>query len=332
MKRAILIIALLLAFTIIGTVGYHAIEEMRWLDALYMAVITITTVGYREVAPLSDAGILFTIVYLMCAVGIFTYSAFQLGQWILSADMLAARQRRRMEQTIAKLTQHFIVCGMGRMGTTICKYLHERKRPFVVIEHDEHVRHLCEERGWAYILGDATSDETLKRAGLGRARSLASVLSTDADNIYVVLAARMLAPQLQIIARASDEGSIPKFERAGANRVISPFSTGAMKLARFMLHPSIEDFLEIADLRGNDLELADVQITEHSPFAGKKLTETDLREQGVMVIGIRRPTGERLMPPPSSAVLQAGDSLFVFGNVAAVNRIISETSGEEPQV
>ena len=162
-------------------------------------------------------------------------------------------------------------------------------------------------------------------AGIGHARSLATVLATDADNVYVVLSARMLASGLQIIARASDEKAVEKMQRAGATRVVSPFSTGAVKMARFMLTPTVEDFFEITDTRGHDLELADVQITENSPYVGKKLMETDLREKGVMVVGIRRANGERLMPPPGTAVLMPGDSLFAFGSSAAVNGMIGES-------
>ena len=169
----------------------------------------------------------------------------------------------------------------------------------------------------------------LTNAGIKQARSLASVLPTDADNVYVALSARMLNSNMQIIARASDEKAVEKLERAGASRVVSPFSTGAEKMARFMLNPSIEDFLEIADAQGNELELANVQITEHSPYVGKQLKETDLRDKGVMVIGIRRANGERLMPPPGNTVIHPGDSLFAFGSTSAVNEMIGEADAEE---
>ena len=324
MRRLFSIIALLLSLTLAGTLGLRLIEGARWFDCLYMAILTLTTVGYSEVIPLSDAGRAFIIVYLTVGLGTFTYSAFQLGQWIASAQVRSLLERRRMEKAIAKLDDHFIVCGMGRMGRTICNYFAERGRPFVVVDHDEEAAAACcEENGWLYVLGDATDDSTLVRAGIERARALTSVLSTDADNVYVVLSARMLNAKLQIVARASEEKAIEKIERAGATRVVSPFSSGAVKMARFMLNPSIEDFLEIADDRGNELELADVQIDENSPYVGKQLAETDLRDKGVMVIGIRRANGERLMPP-GSTVLHSGDSLFAFGSADAVNTMIGD--------
>ncbi|HID21746.1 MAG TPA: TrkA family potassium uptake protein, partial [Planctomycetaceae bacterium] len=152
---------------------------------------------------------------------------------------------------------------------------------------------------------------------------------TDADNVYVVLASRMLNPKMQIVARASDDRAVEKMQRAGASRVISPISSGAVKIARFMLTPSVADFLEIADSRGPELELADVQIKPTSPYVGKQLLETDLRQRGIMVIGIRRADGKRLLPPPGTATIEAGDCLFVFGSAAAINEMISASEAEE---
>lgn len=326
MQKLFFILSLLLVLTLGGTIGLRLIEGAPWLDCLYMAVITLTTVGFEDAVELSDGGKLFIIGYLVVGLGAFTYSAFQLGQWIVSTEMRSMLERRRMQNELAKLRDHYIVCGSGRMGQTICNYLAERRQQFVVIDvDDERLHEVCADRSWPFIAGDATNDDMLLQAGIERAKSLASVLPTDADNVYVVLSARMLNSKIQIIARASDEKAVQKLERAGASRVISPVSTGAVKMARFMLNPSIEDFLEIADNRGNDLELADVQIGEDSPYVGKQLMETDLRGRGVMVIGIRRANGERLMPPPGSAVLHAGDCLFAFGSSQAVNNMISGT-------
>ena len=232
-----------------------------------------------------------------------------------------------MEREIQKLDGHFIVCGFGRRGWTICEHLRDRGKPFVVIDTDEALlRSGCTEQNWLFVVGDASDDRVLMQAGIQRARALATVLPTDADNVYVALTARLLSGKLEIIARASDEEASLKLERAGANRVVSPYSTGAQKIARFMLNPNIEDFLEIADHRGQDLELADVQISRDSPYVGKKLAETDLRELGVMIVGIRRRNGEKLMPPPGNAVIEPGDCLFAFGSTTAVNRMIGESS------
>jgi voltage-gated potassium channel len=325
MRTVLTTIGLLLALTLFGTVGFRIIAGSSWVECLYLAVVTLTTVGARD--PGTDtASMLFVVVYLATGLGIFTFSVFQLGSWVVSADFNTMLERRRMQKRISDLEGHSIVCGQGRMGLEICEYLSERNQSVVVIDHNEDQIHpVCEENGWPFIVGVATDDDVLKSAGIDRAASLTTVLATDADNLYVVLSARMLNPEVKIIARAVGEKAVEKLERAGATRVVSPFRTGAVKMARFMLNPSIEDFIEIADSHGNELELADIQISPQSNYVGRKLMETDLRSRGVMVIGIRRESGERLMPPPGDAVIQSEDCLFVFGNTDAVNSIVEHT-------
>lgn len=327
-RRIIGTLSVLFGFTLFGTLGFRLCEGWAWLDSLYFAVILMTTVGLssHSTFEIQWQTQIFIIIYLMMGLGIFTYSVTQIGQQLVNLQLRGFWERRRMDRAIDRLREHYIVCGFGRMGQTICEYLHSRRKPFVIIDVDgQRLEQAARERNWLYIVGDATDDEVLFRAGLVHARSLASVLPTDADNVYVVLSARLLNEKIQIVARASDEKAVEKMQRAGATRVVSPFSSGATKIARFMLNPSVEDFLEVTDDRGSQLELADIQINAKSPLVGKQLAETDLRDRGVMVIGIRRSNGERLMPPPGSAVIQVGDSLFAFGSAQAVNQMIAES-------
>lgn len=323
--RLLLIVGLMLSLTVIGTIGIHLLTEKTWLESCYLAIITLTTVGSVDVAQGDPTLMLFQVVYLILGLGVVMHGVFQLGATIVDVELRRILGRRRMQSEIGKLKEHFVICGLGRMGVAIGEHLTARAIPFVVIDINEEVLEtMSRDRGWFGVAGDATDDTVLTNAGIGRARGLATVLPTDADNVYVVLSARMLCNDLQIIARASDDAAMKKLERAGATRVVSPFSSGAVKMARFLLNPSIEDFLEVADDRGSDLELADVQITPDNPLVGKQLAETDLRERGVMVIGIRRANGERLLPPPGTAVIQAGDSLFAFGSSDVVNAMIGE--------
>ncbi|MDA0835185.1 MAG: potassium channel protein [Planctomycetota bacterium] len=323
-RKFLAIAGLLLALTMIGTVGLRIIERAPWFDCLYFSIVTLTTVGYGETIPLSTAGRTFVMVFLILGLGAFTFSAFTMGQLLVSHGFVNLWERRRMNKDIDKLSGHYIVCGLGRMGTTICEYLASHQMNFVIIDKNgELFEDMDPSRNWMYIEGDATDDHVLISAGIERAQALATVLPTDADNVYVVLSARLLNAKLSIIARASDEKAIDKITRAGATRVISPFSSGAVKMARFMLHPTIEDFLEIADEYGNQLQLADVQIQAESPLVGKKLMETDLAQKGVMIIGIRRSDGQRLIPPPGSARIEVGDSLYAFGSTTAVNEMIN---------
>lgn len=327
MLRIIIVVATLIT---IGTMGFRLIEgdkpEATWVNCCYMAVTTLTTVGFGEVIPLSDEGRIFVMLFLIVGFSAFTYSAFTLGQWLVSNEMQGLLEKRHMSQSIKALRGHFIVCGMGRMGRTICDELHDRHLPFVVIDNsEERVAQFCKEHNWHYVVGDATDDRILHLAGIERAKSLAAVLPTDADNVYVVLSARLIQKDLQIIARASDDKASSKLQQAGANRVVSPFTTAATKMARFMISPNMEDFLSIADQRGRDLELAELHVTIKCPYLGKKLMETNLREKGVMVIGIRRANGERLMPPGGSTIIESGDCLFVFGSADIVNQLVGES-------
>jgi len=322
MQRVATILMLLLSLTVVGVLGFRVIEGWGWIDCVYYTVVTVTTVGY-EIEDLSDEGKLFVIVYLVSCLGIFTFSAFQLGQWVVSDEIRSIWEVRRMQKKINQLNDHFIVCGIGRMGRTICENLEQQGIPFVIVDNsEERLEDLTLQKSWMYVQGDATDDTVLQRAAIDRAKSLATVLPTDADNIYVCLSARLLAPELQIVVRASDDKAAEKMRQAGANRVVSPYRQGALKIARFMVSPNVEDFLEIAGTRGQDLELADIQITEGSPYIGKRLTETNLREMGVMIIGIRRESGDRLMPPPGTAIIEKGDCLFAFGSAGAVNDMI----------
>lgn len=330
MRKLVFTLLLLLLFTVIGMLGFRICEGWDWLQCLYEAVIIMTTVGLSATnqAELRDVTKVFIIAYLVCGVGIFTYCASQLGQYLVNLQLSGLLERRRMDRAIDRIHDHYVICGFGRMGREICRYLDSRRKPFVVIDTNAaKLEPECQNQGWPYLNGDATDDAILVKAGIHRAKSLATVLPTDADNVYVVLTARLLKDKLQIIARASDEKAVDKLQRAGASRVVSPFTSGAVKIARFMLNPSIEDFLEVTDDRGSQLELADIMISERCPYIGKPMMETDLRDRGIMVIGIRRSTGERLMPPPGSALIQVGDSLFVFGTSQAVNEMINISSG-----
>ncbi|MEZ6049359.1 MAG: potassium channel protein [Planctomycetaceae bacterium] len=322
MRQIITILMLLVSLTFVGAIGFHWTTDESWFNSVYYAVITVTTLGYQQPENFSNLGKLFVIVYLIVGLGVFSFSAFQLGQLIVSAQYMAYREQKRMEKRIAEMHNHFIICGCGRMGTTIARQMELRNQQFVILDYNQELLdETCKANGWAHLAGDATDDEILLKAGIQRARGLASVLPTDADNVYVVLSARMLMTDLQITARASNDKAVLKLERAGATRVVSPFSSGAQKMARFMLNPRVEDFLEIADTGGMEFELADVHIEQESPYIGLRLNQADLREKGAMVVGIRRANGERLMPPPGNAEIQLGDCLFVFGSSHAVSEL-----------
>ena len=322
MRRLTQIPLLIAAVLLIGTIGLHLLTRQSLLDCFYQSVILLTTVGCKEPAPLDDATKLFIVGYLSCGIGVVTYGGVQFGQLLMNTDLQALLERRRMEKDISRLANHFIVCGLGRMGATLCEYLESRKQPFVVIDEnpavfDEDIRF----KHWKFLVGDASQDEILHLAGVSKARGLTTVLPTDADNLYVVLSARLLCPTLQIVARASDDRASQKMTQAGATRVMNPLSSGAIRMARFMLSPSIENFVEVAESEGVDWEIADVQVPAESALVGLRLSESGLRDSGIMLLGVRKVSGQKIFPPPGNLVIEPGDNLFAFGNSEGVAKL-----------
>ena len=324
MKRVGIFLLVLLTLMLVGAFGLRMIEDASWTDSLYLAVISLTTVGFEDPIGLSPQGKWFVMFYLVTGLGIFTYSAAQLGQWIVSVE-LRSLGRRRMDKKIEQLRDHYIVCGQGRMGGIICEHLASRNKPFVVIDSDEE-RLRANDNSWLCVLGDATDDDILEKAGVNRAAALTTALPSDADNVYVVLTARMLNSKLRIVARANDEKATVKMQRAGASRIVSPFNSGAVKMVRFMLNPGIENFLEIAGSRHDGVEIADFVISEKSQYIGQPLQDTDLRPRGVMIIGICRQDGTQLIPPGGDDTIQEGDVIYAFGKADAINAVINEAS------
>lgn len=326
MKKILRLLTFVTILTAIGTGGFYIIEkDWTLLDSLYMTVITLATVGYQEVKPLSENGKVFVIVFLVMGMGLFYYSVVQVGQAILEAQFKNWLEKRKMDKALRKIQGHFVVAGCGRMGSTVCREFAAKQLPFVVIDRDGEALALAREQGWTSYLGDATDDETLQNAGIERARGLASVLPSDSDNVYVVLTARMLSPDLHIIARASEEKVIDKLERAGADRIVSTYQAIAAKVAHLLVNPNVEDFLEIVKTGGTEVDLAEVLVVEEAPFAGLTLAQTDFRHRGIIVVGIRRPDGRLLLPPASGDVIEVGDMMIVAGKAAGVSELMVQS-------
>jgi voltage-gated potassium channel len=330
MRRIAWIVAVLVVLTFVGTGWFWLVEEWSLLDALFMTVITLSTVGYDTVRPLTPRSQIFVIVYMVCGLGVFLFAVVQLGEMMVRAELRTWLRRHGMNSTLKSVKDHFIVCGFGRMGRTICRHLCDRRLPFVVIDQNEEALLECEQQGWLCVRDDATNDRTLMDAGVQRARGLAVVLDSDADNLYVVLSARLIAADLQIIARATDENSAHKMERAGASRVVSLIANGATTMAQLLINPQVEDFFEIVSGTGTTLDLAEIRVRSNSPCANRLLSETDFRSRGVIIVAIRRPDGEVLLPPSSSATIRPNDVLIALGKVAAISELLLYECEEVP--
>jgi voltage-gated potassium channel len=319
------VLLVLIVLPLFGTVALMLIEGWGFLDALYMSVITLSTVGYEEVHPLSAGGRVFVIGYLVLGLGIFLFGVAYMGELLLQAQLTGFLDRKRMGNIIKTLTHHHVVCGFGRVGRRLCMELAESDQAFVVIDRDPAAIDAATRLGYAAICGDATEDSVLEAARLDLARGLAVVMPNDADNLYVVLAARLERPRLQILARATDERSQTMLLKAGANRVVDLYETGAQKMAQLLTNPNVEDFMQILTSQGNRLELAEIGVIPALDCCGKTLDRTDFRERGIIVVAHQKPGSEFVLPPESTAMIEEGDTLIAFGDAESIkNLLVSE--------
>ncbi|MDA8171302.1 MAG: NAD-binding protein [Nitrospiraceae bacterium] len=313
--RQVLYSALLVSLVIaVGTAGYSLIEGWGLLDSLYMTVITITTVGYREVHNLDPAGKVFTICLIFFGLGIILYILNTGAKIIIEGEFAQLLGRRKLEKRIRKLTSHYIICGYGRMGRIISKEFQAYGTAFVVIEKEMPPAE-TDMSGLLFIRGDATRDEVLMEAGIGHAAGLVSALPTDAENLYVVLTAKGLNPHLTVVARAGEEGSEQKLLRAGADRVVSPYYIGGLRIAHTILKPAVVDFIEFATRSGNlELQMEEIRISPGSGLVGQSLDQCGLgRDLGIIVVGMKGSHNDMKFNPTSRSVLNAGNVLIALG-------------------
>jgi voltage-gated potassium channel len=300
---------------ILGTAGYRLIEGWSFLDGFYMTVITITTIGFKEVHDLTLAGKLFTLFIIFSGIGVVGYTVFAGTQFVIEGEINKIFTRRRSMKAIEKLKNHFIICGFGRMGSFVCEQLHARGIPFVVVENKTEIQDKVVQAGHYLAPGDATEEDVLLAASIKSARGLVSVLNSDASNVYVVLTARELNPELEIIARAAEESAQSRLMRAGATRVISPYQIGGMRMVMGIVKPTVMDFLQVAmDHKKMDVDLAEVRVAENSAYSGKKLVETDIRKQlNLIIIAIKKSDGRMEFNPGPNTVIHGNDTLIAMG-------------------
>jgi len=299
----------------IGTIGYRLIEGWSLLDGFYMTVITITTIGFREVHDLTVAGTIFTLFIIFTGIGVVGYTIFAGTQFVIEGEINKILKRRRSMKAIEKLKNHFIICGFGRMGFYVSEQLHARGIPFVVVENSPEVQDKVVQAGYYLAPGDATEEDVLLAASIKTARGLVSVLNSDASNVYVVLTARELNSDLEIIARAAEESAQSRLMRAGATRVISPYQIGGMRLVMGIIKPVVMDFLQVAfDHKKMDVDLAEVRVAENSSYSGKRLIETDVRrELNLIIIAIKKWDGRMEFNPGPNTVIHDNDTLIAMG-------------------
>lgn len=310
------ILGLLFGILAVGTCGYRWIEGWPWEDSLYMVIITVSTIGYGEVRPLSPGGRMFTMFLIVAGVGLMTYAVGTLGRMVVEGEVQAILGRRRKMTKIRRLRDHYVICGFGRIGKLVAQEFERRPLSFVVVERDE-AQVVKIPDHYPVVVGDATEEEVLIRAGIERAKGLVTALHSDADNLFVTLTARGLNPDLFILARYEEERSKRKLLQAGADRVVSPYIIGGTRMAMAVLRPSVIDFIELATTSESlGLQMEEVLVSEGSPLAGVPLAESPIRsEHDVMVVAIKRRSGRMEFNPSARTCPEAGDRLIVIGEV-----------------
>lgn len=307
-----------------GTAGYYFLDDRyTLLDAVYMTVTTLTTVGYGEVHPLGPSGRIFTIFLLLVGVLTFFYTVTELVRVVISGEVQALLGRRRMERNLANMKDHMIICGYGRMGRHVCVEFSRRGLPFVIIDRREETLHDFDLVHGIPLEGDATSDAMLRHAGVERARALVTVAASDSDNLFITLSARLLNDKLFIVARAEGELAEEKLRRAGANRVVTPYAIGGVKVAMAVLRPAVVDFIEQATGAGHlELQIEQTLIQPGSKLAGLTLHASGLRQDlGVIVVAIQKENGQLVANPPGDAVITPGDTLITLGARQSLDRV-----------
>jgi len=314
-KHIVVAIIFSIVIVAIGTVGYMLIEGWNLLDALYMTVITYFTVGYSEVHTISDIGRLYTIFLIFLGVGFFLYVAGAVIQFMVEGKIRTVLGRKKLDRQIHHLKNHYIVCGYGRIGKVICDTLNRSPIDLVVIESNEKLIPEISTDKILYLLGDASNEALLLKAGIQRAKGLVAALGTDAENVFLVLTARQLSPSLFITARASDTDVKSKLRAAGADIVESPYEKGAMRMAQRITRPTVTTFLDLAfESRNTDIQMEEIPINPDSSLNDVILKDSGIRQNfNLIIIAIKKPDGSMLFNPSFKARITSGDTVIAVG-------------------
>jgi voltage-gated potassium channel len=325
-KRLQIAIGFLVLIFLSGTAGFCILEDLSITDSLYMTVVTISTVGFGDIVPQTTGGKWFTILLIIFGVGTMFYTFGQSAEIMIEGRFKMLMGRGKLEKMIKKLHNHYIICGCGRIGHLIGKELAAEKVNFVMIEINPEVIQKIEEEGFVFYKGDATQDKTLVEAGIKRAKGVVCVLPSDAENLYVILTAKELNPDVYILSRSEEEASESRLLRAGADRVMSPYTLGGLRMSMAILRPAMLDFIEISTKRQNlELRMEELDICDGSPLIGSSLEKSDIRQHfGLIIVAVKKDSGKMIFNPLASYIIEKGDKLIAMGendNVSKFSKI-----------
>ena len=322
-KHLLLSVLLALCIFLLGASGYMVIEGWDFLDAVYMTVITLTTVGYGEVHEVSRIGQIYTILLIFIGVAFFLFVAGSVVQFMVEGRIRTILGRRSLDKKIDRLKNHYIVCGYGRIGRYLCNQLKRKPIDLVVIDKNRELIPILDDDKVLYLSGDASDEAILHKAGILRAKGLVAVLATDTDNVFLVLTARQLTPDLYIIARASRDESKSKLQAAGANKVESPYEMGAVSMAQRIIRPTVTNFLNLAFAhKRKDIQMEEIPVNSSSDLINVMLKDSGIRQQfNLIIIAIKKSDGSMLFNPSYETVIDAGDTVIAVGQEGNLQRL-----------
>ena len=314
-KKLGIAFAMLFLTVMIGATGYHFLEGFGFFQALYLTVVTISTVGYGDVYARSTGGMMFTIFLIIAGVGTMFYTLGLVAETIVEGRLRAIMGKGKLKRIIKRMKNHYIICGCGRIGFLICRELAAEKVHFVVIERNPEVIQKIEDEGFLCYHGDSTNDRSLIEAGIKQAKGIVCVLPTDAENLYVILTAKELNPNVFVLSRSEEEQSEHRLLRAGADRVISPYKLGGTRMAMAILRPAMLDFIEITARRQSlELRMTEVPVGDGSVVIGKTLEESEIRQNyGLIIVAVKKDSGKMVFNPAASYIIERDDILITLG-------------------
>jgi voltage-gated potassium channel len=329
-RRLIISVGALILIYFLGSVGYMLIEDLSFLDALFMSTITITTVGYGLVKELSTAGTIYTILLIIGGTGTAAYILINIGDFVLSEFLLGRFEKKRNANMIQKIKDHYIICGLGRVGMEIAAELVTNKINFLVLDKSDEPMEICNEHKWLCLKGDASNDEILLEAGIKRARGLFAALDTDSENVYVTLSAKSLNPEIFVVARATIHETIGKLEKAGADRVVSPQIIGGRRMAAMALQPSVCDFMDtLMKTEDVEMQLAEIEVQPKSRIDNMTIRDAGMKfEIEALIISVLE-KGEDISVTKASGsmLMKAGQRLIAIGTKDQVAQLKELASG-----
>ena len=322
MNKKFLVIIYFMFLLLFGSIGFYILggEDWSWIDSIYMTVITLSTVGYGEVHPLTDAAKVLSILIIIFGVTGIGVLIRTFREEFIQIDQY---RKNKIMKNISNLKNHFVICGYGRMGAVIAKELNEKNLDFVIVESNDQKADIIRAKGWFCVHGDATSEETLTSARVDQASGVAVVLDTDQDNLFVTMSMKTTNPELFILSRCSKEDNKSKLIRAGANKVVNPYTAGGHRMAEILSKPQVEDSISVLSPKHAkmNLTLDEISLKNLDRYDGILIKDSKIREDyDVTIIGVIRNTGESIINPEPDTILNSSDTILLIGEVSNMDR------------